>query len=79
MVNTINIWFVFTRLIRNCADKSMNVKEIKGVGRTSFCMFGDVLCPVYIFRATLGSICINEDRRFHLEWNLFWLTKPGPA
>lgn len=67
MVNIVKIWFLFTWLIRNHAEKSMNIKETKDIGRTSFCISGDFLWLVYIRKATLGSICINDDRRFHLE------------
>lgn len=67
MVNIVKLWFLFTWLIRNYAEKSMKIKEMKDVGRTSFCISGGSLCLVYIFKATLGSICVSDDRRFHLE------------
>lgn len=75
-VNFIKIWFLFTLLIRNCGEKSMNVKETKDVGRASFCISRDVLCPVCIFRAFLGSMCINDESSLREEFSMTHRTLP---
>lgn len=45
----------------------VNKCKRNNVGKISFCVSGNVLSPVHVFRAALGSIYVTDGKRFHLD------------